>query len=365
MSDTLKKIKDKTDEEIKIFQMENIIHKDRIIKQYDDLKSKKELEKITSEVNLTLGNKKKLERIQSENDTYFKSLEEISCFINDDFKQVPFFPGTITMVLAVTGQGKSTTSANLAYHMLTQGKKVLVISNEEKIIDIYNRVTCLIKGWNYQQHDKFTKDEQQVFRKYIEILGSRMTVIDNLDENGEKNVSQTTSVEGMENVFQKIIEGKNKGNKFDIIIIDYYQNVFESLKNTRASTWENQEKFGKLLDQLKNSCGAPIVLMAQKKPGKEEGMGDWKNLIEGRKSISNVVTCALEIKADIENYRTEWIIHKNRWGSAANESIYTGYDRGKYVYYNDEFIKKINSHKQSIEQAELLAHRRRQLEDKE
>jgi KaiC/GvpD/RAD55 family RecA-like ATPase len=346
---------------------EDIIYKKKIDSQYNEIIRNEKLRKSIKNIDLSRDNTKRLQKIKEDNTNYFEKLKEAAVFINDDFKKdVPFFPGTITMCIANTGDGKSTVSANVAFQSLVQGKRVLMIANEERTNDCYNRITCLIKKWHYQEHDKFTDDQKKIFNNYIDILGNKLTIVDNMDEDGKETTSQTTSVEGIEQLFHIILREKENGNKFDVIIIDYYQNISESLDNPGAATWQNQERFSNMIDQFKNVVDCPIVLMAQKKASKDDtNDGTYKDLVEGRKSISNKATSIIEVKADKENFRTEFIIKKSRWSSANGKTIYTGYDMGKYVKYTDDFQRRVRQKKLEMEENKLLQRTMRSIQNGE
>jgi len=59
-----------------------------------------------------------------------------------------------------------------------------------------------------------------------------------------------------------------------------------------------------------------------------------------------VCTCAIELKADRENYKTDWTIRKSRFSAGAGQTISTGYKFGRYVEYSQKF-------KENIERAKL------------
>lgn len=293
--------------------------------------------------------------IQKESREYIEAARNGILFINKAFNgKIPFFRKNLILIGGKTGEGKSTTIANIvATTMRTESPiagrrcKVLVLTNEEKAEDVYNRITCFAKGWHYTNHDKFSDEQVQTFDKYIPILAKDgwLTVVDdNFGSTDENQISGvTTSIEGIQAVFDGLIRD---GVYYDAILIDYYQNVKFSKKNPYLNEWEVQAQFAAMLDKYKNIYPAPIVLMAQVSPPNEENTVPFKVRIEGRKSILNVATCSIEMIADRENKCTEWVIHKSRFNEYVGDSFTTGYDKGRFVIHSDEFKKQVQAEKE-------------------
>ena len=282
---------------------------------------------------------------QKENTDYMYSARNKMDFINEEFEEaIPFFRKNLILIGGRTGEGKSTTVANIIKGMLSKinpktGKKrrILVLTNEEKSEDVYNRVTCLIKGWHYTNHDKFTDEQIETFNQYIKFLSTdgMITVV---DDSYHGAIGTTTTLEGICQIFDNLLEKKEY---YDAVLIDYYQNVKESRKNPSMNEWEVQAALARKLDQYKNIYPAPIVVLAQVQAQPSDGNIPFKTRIEGRKSILNVATCCIEMIANREDYCTEWLIHKSRFNECVGESIITGYDKGRYVEYDDNFKNKI------------------------
>jgi replicative DNA helicase len=257
---------------------------------------------------------------------------------------VPFFRKNFILIGARTGEGKSTAVANIAFGVMgsrhpVTGKtlRVLVLTNEERAEDFYNRVTSLIKGWHYTNHSKFTKEQTDTFRKMIPVLASngRLTVIDN-NHNGSHGV--TTSIEGIATVFENLIEKKEY---YDVIMIDYYQNIIHSQKYPHLSENEVQARLSRMMDKYKNEYPAPIVMMAQINAPDKDDKVPFQYRIKGRKIIMDPATFAVEMVRDTKNLRTKWVVHKSRFTEAIGSDFFTGYDRGKFIPYTTAFAEHV------------------------
>lgn len=281
-------------------------------------------------IDLSVVDNKRLQESVIEGGEYLKLAAEAKVFINDDFKgYIPYFSRNVILIAAPTGNGKSTTCANLAYHALLSGQKILIVTNEEVTSDVYNRVICLIKGWAYVDHGNFSQHQLDTFAEMTLKIGQHITIV---DDNYSGSPGQTTTVEGFESVFESLIEKKAK---FDVVIFDYYQNVTSSNKHPDWSDWKCQERVAKYLDSFKKRYNAPIIVLAQLRDADEKS--SFKERIQGRKIILDTATCAIEMIAERENQRTAFTIKKSRFSEGVGETVYTGFDRGKYVLYTPAF----------------------------
>lgn len=280
------------------------------------------------------------ERINSlkfQNREYIQLAKGGSVFLNiEDFKGcIPMFPRNLILVGAETGHGKSTLTANIGMQFIAQSKRVLIITNEEHPTDVLNRIICLIKGWAYHDHTSITKEQQDEFDRMYPILSTRLEIIDD-SYNGVGGL--TTTIEGLKTIQDSL---KAQEDKYDVIIHDYYQNTNASNKNPAAGVYDVQHEVGRSWDRFKNVYNAPIILLSQLKAlSKDDDSTPFKERIEGRKSIFNFCTCAVEARANKETQTTEWTFYKSRFQKSVGLTIKTGFERGRYVKYNREFAQK-------------------------
>lgn len=275
-----------------------------------------------------------IQKIADETAEYLILAKNAGVFLNNDFKgKVPLFSRNITVCAAETGVGKSTICANLAVRAILQNQRVLILSNEENEGDIYNRITCILKGWTYVDHGNFTDEQRRVFKAMTFLLSERITIVGN---SRGKLDNLTTTIEGVQKVLNSVVE---KNSKFDLIIIDYYQNIDRSIAVPSMGIYDVQYRVCKFFDQYKNRSNAAIVLLAQLKPSGDKNLS-FKDCIEGRKMIMNIASCVLRVTKEADKQRTGFEIMKSRFNESLGQTIYVGFDRGKYVDYTPEFKNK-------------------------
>ncbi|HLD91619.1 MAG TPA: DnaB-like helicase C-terminal domain-containing protein [Patescibacteria group bacterium] len=317
------------EESQEIRQKKYELDKNRIKNDYEDMVQRQQEAEVNKNIVLDKMSSDRIERIKKENREYLEHAKNSKCFINDSFNgKVPFFGKNIILAAAKTGQGKTTIGKNIAFHTLSQGGKVLYISNEENPSDVYNGVTCICKKWSYINHESFSPAQLDEFDRMIGVLSNRMVVV---DDNYNGNYGQTTTLEGVKSILMNLQKSQAQ---YDVIIIDYYQNIGRSSDRPSMSPWQVQEEFAKFLDTFKNNYLAPIIVLSQLKEGKDL---EFKEAIEGRKMILNISTCAMKVVAERDYMRTSFHIEKSRFTSAVGDTIYVGFDRGRYVEYTDIF----------------------------
>ncbi len=250
----------------------------------------------------------------------------------DDFVQLA--PGSLALICAATGTGKSTLTANIAYSLLRQGKRVLIIANEEKRTDVAARISCLQLDVNihkYKAKNGLPDTIKENVLDNIKNFDNKFLAIVALDFKNDSRI--VTSPEGM----LALLKGAK--DKYDAVIIDYYQNINQSINNPGLQPHEANEIFAREVDHIKNEIGCPIIMMAQIRRGDD----DYKTRLEGRRLILNKCTDVFEVKIDKAYNRSVMICHKDRWLGNQGEEKFIGYQAGKYVQYTKDFEEATRS----------------------
>lgn len=297
-----------------------------------------------------------IEEIRKANAEYMHAARTKMRFINKEFDNVvPFFRKNLIFIGAKTGEGKSTAVGAITREVISQYKdeaktkrrRVLIITNEEKKEDVYNRITCQIMGWHYANHDQFTEHQLKTFDQMFAVLAPLVTVIDDAHTGG---IGATTTPEGLQIIFEGLLRDQEF---YDTILIDYYQNYTWSQKDHTMNEWQVQSRVASLLDKYKNIYPAPIVIFGQVQPDSEENPKPFEFRIKGRKQIIVPATMVMEMVARREDLMTEWFVHKSRFNEYVGKSVKTGFDQGQFVAYDEAWRTKVNEIKEKRARREL------------
>lgn len=309
------------------------------------LQNKEELEKGKT-VDFSRLSQEYVDELVSSSNQYIDAAKKSMCFMNEDFRLVvPFFKKNLILIGADTGDGKSTTVANVIYSTVTNinpatGKlgRVLVLSNEEAPEDFYNRITAVHLGLKYTNHNLITDEEKDQYAKFIPLWckNDRLSII---GDTYQGISGWTTTLEGIEKIFTSLLES---GNPPDVVILDYYQNVKRSKNDPELDQYKVQAMFAAFLDKMKLVYPGPIVVMAQmKRLTGDEDTTPFNVRLKGSKEICDKATFIAEITPERALLRSKWKVWKSRFNDSAGENLLVGYDRGKFVPYSEDFQKSI------------------------
>lgn len=270
------------------------------------------------------------EKIKNE----IKLRESPMFFVNEYLsKYISLVGGSLALVTASTGVGKSTLVANISAGLLNtqKAKQFLIISNEENESDIYKRICCLMAKKDLIKFNKLSsaggypiEEKNAIIDDNYDNIKNKIIVIGKNTKNakGEPNPRFVTTLEGMSTILDL------SKNKFECIIIDYYQNINESTDSPSLGEYDVQARFAEKLNHIKDSIGCPIILMSQIKKEKDDG-ADYKSRIDGRKKILDYATEAFDLKR--RDKQTILTIKKDRWTGQTDVELVLDFDGGRYI----------------------------------
>lgn len=296
----------------------------------------------------SFGNKESLREMLHNIHKYNQMLKERITLINEPLSAtIPFTRENLYLFCAYTGSGKSTVAANITYPLWKQGKKVLVLSNEESEHDVIFRVACLELGLNFNDYKKGLMSNEDQLRalalfpditKYVKVLD--VTYKDGI----------TTKVEGI----KKALEAVKKQDSYSCVLIDYYQLIKYSLTDPKKTAYENLNDLRIWLGQYIKGSTMPVVLFAQLySVSKKGGARDIDARIKDCTAIVEPATVIIEVVPNFENQTSEFIIHKDRFGRAGNK-IVCAFEKGRYVKITpDELARRELASKRKAQEEEL------------
>lgn len=261
---------------------------------------------------------------------------------------VPFYATELILIGARTGTGKTTACVNIAYSMIKQGKKPIVITNEESAEDFLGRLASLFLEKRYGNLEKMEAEVKERIDALIPKLLKLVMVIDadfaKMQGLGIERL--TNSIEGLQFIEKKLLESAAAGHVYDGIIIDYYQKFNFSIEAPHMKPWECQEIAASIIENLRVTYPAPLIVFSQMdgqdiQDGKEN-KEPFEFRIQGRKVIANYASVVIEIIADKKRSSTHFKIHKGRNMEHVEGDIIAGWDSGKYVEYDEQFIRRVN-----------------------
>jgi replicative DNA helicase len=280
----------------------------------------------------SFGDKASLQEMFGNIAAYNSMLRERITFVNKDLtKAIPFTRENLYLLCAYSGSGKSTVAANVSYPLWKQGKKSLVISNEESEQDILFRIACLDKGYNFNDYKKglMPMQLQKECAMLFPDIARHVKVVDVNYKNG-----LTTKVEGVKNVLEAI-----NNQDYSCAMIDYYQLIKRSVGNPSAGTYDVLNDFRIWLGQFIKRANIPIVCFAQLHSLGKRNNKDLDNRIKHCPDIIEPSTVVIEIVPDFDNRMSDFIIHKDRFGLAGHK-ISCSFERGRFVSMTDEVIQR-------------------------
>lgn len=287
-------------------------------------KSSKEMEISFNEID-SFGDDSSLRKMFEDIDKYNRMLQQRITLINDPLTAaVPFTRENLYLFCSYTGSGKSTTAANISYPLWKQGKKALVLSNEESQQDVLFRIAAIELGLNFNDYKKGKMSDADKLRAMglFPDIARYIKVLDVTFKNGF-----TTKVEGIKSALDAI-----KTSDYSCVMIDYYQLIKYSNVDQSKTAYENLNDLRVWMGLYIKNSNVPIVLFAQLYSISKRG-GAAKDIDARIKDCSAIVepaTVIIEVAPNFENSTSDFIIHKDRFGLAGHK-ITCGFEKGRYI----------------------------------
>ena len=325
---------------------------EEILQQIAKVTKRGKTEEIDLDVSLgdieSFGDNESLKGMLRNIGKYNKMLKERITLINDSLSAaIPFTRENLYLFCAYTGNGKSTVAANISYPLWKQGKKILVISNEESEQDVVFRIAALDLGLNFNDYKKglMPTDQQKQCLSLFPEITKHVKVIDVNYKNG-----LTTKVEGIMNCLKAVKEDEG----YSCVLIDYYQLIKFSAKHPDKTAYENLNELRVYLGQFIKSSSMPVVLFAQLYSiSKRGGAKDLDARMKDCSAIVEPATVIIEIVPDFENHTTDFVIAKDRFGRAG-QKIVCGFEKGRYTKLSgDSLAEKVLQGKLSAQEDKL------------
>lgn len=339
----------------------------KIDMEYKRLQEQREEMERLSKMDISKVSEDYFDKMDQEQDRMIQSLHGRMPFLTEEMTEwVPFSYPNLLLIGARTGDGKSTTAANIVHSLMNDKnpqtglrRKVLVISNEEMAVNVMNRVICLHEGWNLNDMPNFSPDRLDLLKKRRRELGGadRLRVIDG---DFPEFKDATTSYEGIKFILENAEARYKAGEQpYDAIIIDYFQKISTSKERPSARPYDVLKMTTEFLDSFYKKYPAPIVVFSQIKPGQTTESGEeesFENRIKECKNLFVTCTYALEVKTKKRLSASEFICHKHRFSSQElGLGLTLGWNKGKFVSYTEEFQAEVIRRRSDMNDRELMA----------
>jgi replicative DNA helicase len=270
------------------------------------------------------GNDEDLREIVAAIARHNRMLKERLTLINDSLtKAIPLVRENLYLFAAYTGSGKSSTAANISYPLWKQGKKVLIISNEETQKDVVSRIACLEAGINFQNviRGEITKMEELSYVVHLPRIKEHVIVFSADDP-------RTTRLEGIKNILDMA-----KNEDFSAIIIDYFQLIKYSEMQPNKEPYKVMMEFKDYLNMYVKTSNAPVIMFAQlwslsKRPAKGT---ELDSRLKECASIQDGASVVVEIVPNFQESTTDFLICKDRFFGRKGDKLTCPYHKGRFI----------------------------------
>lgn len=225
----------------------------------------------------------------------------------------------------------TTIASNVSHPLWQQGKKSLILSNEEPKHDILFRIGCLELGPDYNFNDwkkgRMPVEKQLEVTKLFPDITKCVKIIDVNYKNGF-----TTKLEGIKNALEQV-----KSTDYSCVMIDYFQLIQYSIEYPHKKRYDVLTDLWIWMRQYIKQSSIPIVLFAQLHSIGKRGQ-DMDSRIKECPAVYEAATVVLEVIPNFETRTSDFIIHKDRFGFQGKKMTCM-FKSGKYADGTPEEIQ--------------------------
>lgn len=270
------------------------------------------------------GTKDELREMVADMARHSKHLRERLTLINESLtRAIPLTRENLYLFCAYTGSGKSTIAANISRPLWKQGKKVLVISNEEKKTDIVQRIACLEVGADFKDYKNDTMSAEQKLAciSHWESINSHVRIFDVKDPRVHR-------IEGVINLLEAA-----KLEDYSCILIDYFQLIKYSEADLRKEPYNVLMQLKDYLGPYAKASNAPVVLFVQlhslsKRPAKGT---ELDGRIKECSFILEPASVVIEVIPNFKYKTTDFAICKDRFFGRTGKKVVCPFVDGQYM----------------------------------
>jgi energy-coupling factor transporter ATP-binding protein EcfA2 len=277
-------------------------------------------------------------------------------FIHPEFDN--FFrlaKGELVLIVAYTGQGKSTIGYNLANHAIDNGKKALFIVNEESIAS-YKRNIYLSRigvmggeflgihsGAKLLANGKLASTvKQAVAEGNAAKDGCPIGISKEIDDHIEvfdvaASYGLTRKADGILSLLDEVAELPVE-ERPDMVYIDYLQCIEHCDAIKFDSHYQLMEFFCNAVKNKINTLPFPVIICAQAHSDDKRKGDALDNRIIGGNSAGRPATIHIEVKANKADWSTEFIIKKNR-NFQKEGKFKLSFKSGKFVDFDANYAQ--------------------------
>lgn len=232
-------------------------------------------------------------------------------FISEEATSFRLSQGLV-LIGGVSGQGKSFVAANILARFLIAkpGLKALVVSNEESSASVYDRIACVTLRKNFLAYYNRALDlesEEQIHAE-SERISERVIV-----EAGSRAYDMTC-LEDVQSVLIHMSEGG-----YGLCLLDYLQTVSWSREKPDLEPIQVSKRLGDFFKKYSKKVPIPLCVFVQLRNKSGESL-DFKSRVENDRTIFNHAFAAIEIVPDFNTRITKFVIVKDRFQTAREET---------------------------------------------